>query len=58
MKYYDGPPPKHYICDRMKCKNCVPQCKYTRDISHAKNYDWEFELRPSGLYEKEKKKTE
>ena len=24
-----------YICDRTKCKQCNPSCKYTTDIHHA-----------------------
>lgn len=28
-----------YLCDRKKCRNCsYPECKYTEDITHAKNF--------------------
>ena len=28
-----------YVCDQKKCENCkYPECKYTTDIQHAKNF--------------------
>lgn len=27
-----------YICDRKACEVCKKNCKFTRDISHAKNF--------------------
>ena len=33
-----------YRCDRKKCeKCCYPECKYTRDISHAVSFNAECE---------------
>lgn len=28
-----------YLCDRKACEHCSPECKYTADISHAKNFE-------------------
>lgn len=28
-----------YICDRRRCQSCNPECSYTSDISHAKNFE-------------------
>lgn len=47
-------PTKYYICDRKKCKHCIPSCHHTADVMHAL-YDEEgtFELFETGLYERE-----
>lgn len=31
-------PPVFYVCDRKACKTCNPDCKYTSNIEHAKNF--------------------
>lgn len=41
-----------YLCDRRACEKCSPECHYTSDISHAKN----FELGLDGLTMVEKAK--
>ena len=28
-----------YICDRMQCENCIPECYLTSNVRHAKKYD-------------------
>lgn len=28
----------YYVCDRMACHPCNPDCKYTRNVAHAKNF--------------------
>ena len=32
-----------YLCDRTKCRKCSPECKYTADIRHAKNFKCLFD---------------
>ena len=45
---------KFWICDRKKCENCPPDCRYTLDINHAlyPGYE-EFAALSGGLYQKE-----
>lgn len=28
-----------YKCDRRACEKCNPECEYTKDIRHARNYE-------------------
>lgn len=28
-----------YLCDRRACKHCSPECRHTKDITHAKNFE-------------------
>lgn len=28
-----------YLCDRRACKHCSPECRHTKDIAHAKNFE-------------------
>lgn len=31
-----------YLCDKLLCRNCTyPTCKYTTDITHAKNFSYD-----------------
>ena len=32
-----------YICDRTLCPDCSPECKYTSDVRHSKNFKYSFE---------------
>lgn len=34
-----GPPEIAFICDRLACENCSPECKHTFDIQHAANFE-------------------
>ena len=44
-----------YLCDEKKCDNCsYPDCKYTFDIKHAKN----FKKGKNGVYEEQEKKLD
>ena len=47
------PKPFMYVCNRQKCKNCTPECKWTADINYAL-YDTHTEFSPEmdGLYER------
>ena len=50
------PKPVMYICNRKRCKNCVPDCKWTSDINYAL-YDDHYDFAPelSGLWERVRK---
>lgn len=28
-----------YLCDRKACSHCNSECNFTRDVSHAKNFE-------------------
>lgn len=28
-----------YLCDKRACDRCNPECKYTEDIRHARNFE-------------------
>ena len=28
-----------YICNRKKCPNCSDECKHTKDVRYAKNFE-------------------
>ena len=52
---------KYYICDRKKCERCVPECRHTADVMHARDDDLsraEFVLYNSGLYQVDRKKDQ
>ena len=59
--YQRGKLPRYYICDRKKCEHCIPECKHTADILHARDDDLsdvQFELYNSGLYQVDRKKDQ
>lgn len=33
-----------FQCDRRACKKCYPDCNYTTDIKHAKNFVKDFDI--------------
>ena len=28
-----------YLCNRKKCQDCIGQCKYTKDVRYAQNFE-------------------
>ena len=57
MKIKSGNRPKKpkqimYVCNRQRCKDCIPECKWTADEAYAL-YDYHTEFTPeaAGLFE-------
>lgn len=36
---YPTKPSPLYLCDKRACKHCSPECRHTKDITHAKNFN-------------------
>lgn len=52
------PEPKrvYYVCNRQRCQNCQPECRWTTDINYALYADHtDFSQEKDGLYERVRK---